>query len=314
MGLQMFPYLYDFTLNGHRVSLATYSVLSVLGVVLAGIIYFWLVPDARRRPVAHLLFLGTLAFVSAAASRLTQMLLDLRLARGASVSLSDLFAQSGSNIIGGMAIGSLLLLLWIWRDPDRMMTWKSLDGLAVAFPFGHMVGRIGCLCAGCCFGIIAEREHALTVTYPETWIVAELAGQPVVHGPRIAAPLISAIGLLVIGTVLLILFRRTTTRGQIAPLYFMLYGPFRFFHDMIRGDIAIKGVWGPLTTGQIFGVLVFVAGAVVFMFYVRRYARGNAGPPFTPLNGRQLGEMDAFGIPASAVKASDSSDIDLIQK
>jgi phosphatidylglycerol:prolipoprotein diacylglycerol transferase len=295
----MLPYLYDFTLQGHRVSLSTYSVMGLLGVVLAGGIYFWLVPDARKRPVAHLLFLGVLIFISAAASRLTQMLLDLRLAVVSDIPVSQLFSQSGSNIIGGISVGSLILLLWIWRDPHRIMTWKSLDALAVAFPFGHMLGRIGCLAAGCCFGIVADHEHALTVTYPDTWIVAEMAGTPIVHGPRIAAPLIAAMGLFAVGTVLLLIFRRTKTRGQVAPLYFILYGVFRSLHDTIRGDISLKGVWGPLTTGQIFGIIAVLAGVVFLALYFVRRRRGDAGEPFLPLNGKPRMESDAFGIDAS---------------
>jgi phosphatidylglycerol:prolipoprotein diacylglycerol transferase len=290
----LFPYVYSFQLGNQTIALATYSLLSILGVVLAGAIYFRLVPDARERPVAHLLMLGTVVVSAAVGSRVTQILLDLRLARRLDLSLWQLIEQSGSNIIGGLVVAGLVLLVFIRRDPHRIMTRQNIDALAVAFPFGHMMGRLGCLAGGCCFGIVCEHPNPLTVTYPDNWIVAELSSVPVTHGPRIAAPLIAAIFLFFIGLALLITYQKTRTRGQIAPLYLLLYGPFRFFHDFIRGDSVLKGVWGPFTTGQWFGMFAVAVGLALLIAYLAAMNAGKCSPPFLPLNGKPPRAADAF--------------------
>jgi len=290
----MYPYLYQFELGSQTVSLATYTVLSVLGIVLAGGVHFLLLRDARERPFAHLMMIGTLVIVAAVASRVTQILLDLRLAQELNLSFFDLIEQSGSNIIGGIVAGGAVILLFAWRDPNRIMTAKSVDALAVAFPLGHMVGRLGCLSAGCCFGVLCPSPSPLTITYPDNWIVAEISELSIPHGPRIAAPLIAAVALFLIGLTLFLVFRFTRSRGQIAPLYLMLYGPFRFFHDYVRGDRILKGVWGPFTTGQWFGIFAFIIGTMMLARFFVRYRRGGCRPPFLTLNGQELGKRDAF--------------------
>ena len=102
-----------------------------------------------------------------------------------------------------------------------------------------------------------------------------------VRGPRIASPLIAAAGLAVIGVVLLVVFRSTTHRGQIVPLYLLLYGPFRFLQEFTRGDPE-RGFLGPLSSGQWFSVAAVVAGGVLLALFVHRRRLGRTLPPYPP--------------------------------
>ncbi len=295
----MFPYLYDFSLGSFRVAMPTYSLFALCGLILSGVVFLALVENARNKPVAYLLFFGTLAFSGGMAGRVTQIAVDLYRTRTLDIPLATLVSASGSSVIGGIVAAGIVLYVYVRFDPHRIMTWHTLDALAVAFPFGHMMGRFGCMAAGCCYGVLCSTPSFLTVTYPDNWIVAELSRHPIAHGPRIAAPLISAAGLFVIGMTLLVVFRSTRNRGQVAALYLLLYGPLRFLHDHIRGDLAAKGIWGPLSTGQWFALVALGAGCGLLLSFHARKKRGRAGPPFLPLNGKGPRLHDAFARPTA---------------
>lgn len=289
----MHPYLFDFTIGNLRIALSTYSLFALLGILLSGFIFMFLTEDGRKKPVAHIIFLGILMVVSFLGSRLTQFLIDLSVKQGQGLTTWQILSTSGSNVTGGIVLGALVVWIYARIDPHRIMSWHTVDVTALSFPFGHMMGRFGCLSAGCCYGRLCE-ECPLTITYPDEWIIDALSPESIVHGPRIAAPLIAAIGLLAIGLVLFIIFKLTKTRGQIAPLYFLLYGVFRFFHDYLRGDLESKGIWGPFSTGQWFGIVAVAVSIALFGIYLYRYVKGLAGPPYLPINGKPPREKDAF--------------------
>jgi phosphatidylglycerol---prolipoprotein diacylglyceryl transferase len=88
---------------------------------------------------------------------------------------------------------------------------RGSDYFAVAVPMGHAIGRVGCFCAGCCYG----RD-----------------GHPV--------QLYEAFGLVLIALAchrrLAQVEARTRDRGDAFRLYLMLYGGLRILLDPLRGD------------------------------------------------------------------------------
>ncbi len=63
--------------------------------------------------------------------------------------LLNLFRSAG--VFYGGLIAAISVALWyMWRH--KMPTWTVTDVFAPGIALGHVVGRLGCLFAGCCFG------------------------------------------------------------------------------------------------------------------------------------------------------------------
>ena len=133
------------------------------------------------------------------------------------------------------------------------------DVFAPALPLGHALGRVGCFLNGCCHG--------------KPW-----SGIAAVHYPQISQPvfpiqLVSSAMNLFICVVLLGLSSRLRRRGQLFPIYMLLYATGRFVVEFARGDYAAGQYVGPFTPAQIICLLLLPVGTV-WLVAVRRSALG----------------------------------------
>jgi len=153
----------------------------------------------------------------------------------------------GGSIFYGSLIGATaLLLLYVKR---RQLPLGNVTDLMACFaPAVHAVGRVGCLCAGCCYGV--EVRHMFTV--PGT----------VYAVPRLPWPLLEAALNLAILAFFLIARPERKRPGTLFPLYLILYSAGRFVLEFFRGD-ASRGVF-LLSTSQ-WIALALIALAVVWL-------------------------------------------------
>lgn len=289
----MYPFLIFRKVGPFYLRISTYGIFVLLGILLTGCIYFLLVENGRQKIISHIIFFTGLLLVFALFSKVTQFLLDFYIKKDEGLTVWALFRQSGSTILGGIIFSIPAVMIFAKIDPLRIVTWQSIDALAVSFPFGHMLGRVGCFFGGCCYGKICN-ECRWTITYPKNWIINIFREEAIPRGPRIPAPLIASIGLFIIGTALLILFLTSKEKGQAAPLYFILYGLFRFFHEFLRGDNDFRGFIGKFSTGQYLSILLTIIGIILFISFLLRRKKGKTGRPFLPLNGKKPFEKDIF--------------------
>ncbi len=63
--------------------------------------------------------------------------------------LVNLFRSAGV-FYGGLIAAVVVALWYLWRH--RMPVWTVTDVFAPGIALGHVIGRLGCLFAGCCFG------------------------------------------------------------------------------------------------------------------------------------------------------------------
>ena len=288
----MHPYLVDYYIWEFHILIPSYPILAMAGIILAGFIYFTQVPDIKTKPVAHIIFFAVVLLAGLIGGRISQFVIDIFIKRPLGFSYGDILKTAGSTVTGGILFATTAALIYARFDPHRIVTWHVLDVLALSFPFGHMLGRLGCFAGGCGYGKLTDPGF-FTVTYPENWIVNAFTDTPIPPGPRIASPLIAAAGLGIIGIVLFILLKFSKTRGHISALYFLLYGPFRFIQEFTRGDL-VRGMLKGLSTGQWFGIVAFCFGFGLMVRYIVRRRRGVAGPPYVPLNGKAPRDKDAF--------------------
>jgi phosphatidylglycerol:prolipoprotein diacylglycerol transferase len=179
--------------------------------------------------------------------------------------LLDLF-RSGGVFYGGL-IAAVAVALWYLRR-HRMPMWTVTDVFAPGIALGHVIGRLGCLFAGCCFGRPTEVPWAITFH-------SEYAAQNV--GTPLGVPL-HPTQLYEAGAELLILVLLIATerRGRPFPgrtfwAYMFLYGISRFIIEFYRGDP--RGTVGMFSTSQ-FLSLIIVPLSIVMLVVLGRRAHG----------------------------------------
>lgn len=140
----------------------------------------------------------------------------------------------------------------------------GLDIAATCIPLGHMMGRLGCLGYGCCYGHPADLPWA--IAFPR------LAGDSL---PRHPTQVYEALGLLLLCTGLEVLYRRRAAsgmdgprRGQVMVAYLASYAALRFVLEFFRGDD--RGPEIVLSVSQWISIGVAVAGAAGALWIQRR--------------------------------------------
>ena len=72
--------------------------------------------------------------------------------------------RSGGVFYGGLIAASLICIYQLRKH--KLPLWQSGDLFAPGIALGYMVGRLGCLAAGCCYGKPTQVAWAITFTDP----------------------------------------------------------------------------------------------------------------------------------------------------
>ena len=257
----MHPILFDFG----RFTIYSYGVLLaaayLLGLQLALI-------RARRRGLdpQRVMDLGIWIIVSAlVGAKLLLLAVDFRQFSARPGELFGLL-RSGGVFYGGLIAGVTVALWYIRRH--RLPLWTTTDVFAPGIALGHIIGRLGCLMAGCCFGRPTSVPWAITFHDPAA---AANVGTPL-GVPLHPTQLYEAGAEALILVVLLALERRGRPfPGRAFWTYMLLYGVSRFAIEFFRGDN--RGiVFGALSTSQ-FVSLIVVPIAVLMLVLLGRGTR-----------------------------------------
>jgi phosphatidylglycerol:prolipoprotein diacylglycerol transferase len=169
--------------------------------------------------------------------------------------------RAGGVFYGGL-IAALLVAFWLVRRYDFSL-WTTADLFAPGIALGHVIGRFGCLLAGCCYGRPTDVPWAITFTNP---LAAANVGTPL-GVPLHPTQLYDAGAELLILAILLGTERRGRTfAGRTFWLYVLLYGVSRFIIEFFRGDD--RGVIMGISTSQ-FVSLIAVPFAIAMLLRLR---------------------------------------------
>jgi phosphatidylglycerol:prolipoprotein diacylglycerol transferase len=183
----------------------------------------------------------------------------------------DLFSlvRVGGVFYGGLIFAFVVGLILVRRY--RLPVWATADMYAPGIALGHVIGRLGCLLAGCCYGRPADVPWAVTFT---SEVARENAGTPL-HEPLHPTQLYDAGGELIILAALLILERRSRGfAGRTFWLYILLYAISRFIVEAYRGDP--RGEMIGLSTSQVVSIAL-VPVALLMLARLRRRATPTGG-------------------------------------
>jgi phosphatidylglycerol:prolipoprotein diacylglycerol transferase len=247
----MYPFLH---VLGREVPM--YWLCGVIGMLSAGVLAMLRRRAARFRTpaddVLHVMLLGLAGAL--AGSKVFQAigLVVTQAARPGFWTLANwtAIAYSGGVFYGGLIGGVAAAAIYIrkYNVDFRDVT----DILVPSVLLFHAFGRVGCFCAGCCYG----REAAWGVAF--THSLGAPNGVPLVPVQLFEA----GFNLLLMAAMLL--FRPERKRpGLLLPLYLLAYAAARFALEFFRGDIG-RGVL-LLSTSQWISLLVILPAAIVLM-------------------------------------------------
>jgi phosphatidylglycerol:prolipoprotein diacylglycerol transferase len=171
-------------------------------------------------------------------------------------------ARSGGVFYGGLILAVAVALWYIRRI--GLPLWTTCDVFAPGIALGHVVGRFGCLFAGCCFGKPTTKPWGITFTDP---FAAANVGTPL-GVPLHPTQLYEAGAEFMI----LLMLLGTERKGRPFPgrtfwLYMLLYAISRFIIEFYRGDE--RGAVGMFSTSQFISI-VLAPLAIGMLFYLSR--------------------------------------------
>ena len=170
--------------------------------------------------------------------------------------------RAGGVFYGGLILSTIVGLLLVRRY--KLPVWKVADVYAPGIALGHVIGRLGCLMAGCCFGRPTDKPWGITFT---DQAAQANAGTPLGE-PLHPTQLYDAGAELAILIFLLVFERRGKPfAGRTFWMYMLLYSISRFIVEIYRGDS--RGTMAGMSTSQFVSLLI-IPTALVMLLRLRR--------------------------------------------
>jgi phosphatidylglycerol---prolipoprotein diacylglyceryl transferase len=163
--------------------------------------------------------------------------------------------EGGLSFHGGLVGGLLAGIVFCRRRGLSFL--RMGDVVAPGVALGYALGRVGCFLNGCCYGGPTDlpwacRFHDPPITGPLT---------PPSHPTQIYASIIN----LGIFSLLLRIFRRQRTTGQVLWSYILFYAVYRFGIEFLRKGVTAQVAAAGLTQAQWASIgMVLAAGAVIY--------------------------------------------------
>ncbi len=168
--------------------------------------------------------------------------------------------KNGYVVYGGILGGILASYIYCRRKRVSFLEYFDLVMPAVSLAQGF--GRIGCFCAGCCYGRETDAWYGIT------FHTSKFAPNGV---KLIPTQLISSVGDFVFCGILLWYASRKPKTGRVAALWMVLYGIGRFLVEFLRNDN--RGSVGALSTSQFISIGIVAAGAVMFAVVPKKFRK-----------------------------------------
>jgi phosphatidylglycerol:prolipoprotein diacylglycerol transferase len=239
----------------------TYGLL-LAAAYLLGLQFALVRARARGLDPNRVMDLGIWIIISAlAGAKLLLLIVDHDKFSMSVSGLTDLVRSAGV-FYGGLIAAVVVALWYLWRH--KMPMWTVTDVFAPGIALGHVIGRMGCLFAGCCFGRETTVPWAITF---HSEFAAQNVGTPLgvpLHPTQLYE---AGAELLILGLLLAFERKGRPYPGRTFWSYMLLYGISRFIVEIYRGDP--RGMVGPLSTSQFVSILI-VPIAVVMLVVLGR--------------------------------------------
>lgn len=229
----MFPYLH--------ITLPTYAVFIFIGGFAVLLLAYSRIDKFQLAFPDFLKCFLICAIGILIGSRLLFVLITIpRLKNITLLKILTLLCNGGFVFYGGLfgALAGIKICQMRW---ERNSFNQLYELAAPCFPLFHTFGRIGCFCAGCCYGLPLQNPIILTNGLQMN---------------RVPVQLLEA-GFNLVLVICLLLIELISKRHQkIFPIYLLSYAAFRFIVEFWRGD-AVRGIWAGLSTSQWISLVIW---------------------------------------------------------
>jgi len=172
--------------------------------------------------------------------------------------------EGGLVFYGGL-IASVIVAVWFMRR-HKLSFWIYSDIFSPAIAIGHVLGRIGCLMAGCCYGRVIDHKAWYSIVFPDNPSCFAPIGVPLYP-----TQIMEAAGELIIFAILFFFRRFKKFDGQIFATYLILYSVLRAFVEYFRGDTSRGFVVEPwISTSTFISILMFLLGVFIYILKMRQ--------------------------------------------
>ena len=236
-----------------RYTIYSYGVFVALGFA-AGIV--WACHGARRAGIQPGLILDLSFYLMLSAiigARLFYVLITYQEYLADPLRIFKIW-EGGLVFYGGLILAGITGTWYILRH--NLPHWQVMDVFAPGIALGHAIGRIGCFCAGCCYGKVCHCSFGIVFKNPQS--LARLGI------PLYPTQLISSLTLFVIFIILILIDRRKRFEGETFWAYILIYSVARFGIEFLRGDPRGFTIPGLISTSQ--GIsLVLIPVSIYFL-------------------------------------------------
>jgi phosphatidylglycerol---prolipoprotein diacylglyceryl transferase len=230
----MYPIIYE----GADLIIYSYPLFMGLGWGFAYQIFFSLTSSTATKLTSQALFWGI--FLSSWIGAKILFLLTYPQDLSSYLGQFSFWLGGGFVFYGGLLGALMFLVVFAFFKPISLPDlWPMLPALT----FGHAIGRIGCLLAGCCFGAPTSFFWGISL-----------------HGHvRHPTQILEMIILTLLGIFLL---RSRRSKSYLLVFYFLTYGTARFGIEFLRGD-DIRGHWPLLSPSQYISLILIMAAGLL---------------------------------------------------
>lgn len=160
--------------------------------------------------------------------------------------------KNGYVVYGGIIGG--ILASYLYCRKKKVSFFQYFDLVMPAVSFAQGFGRIGCFCAGCCYG--RETDAWYGITFHNSSFAPN-------NVKLIPTQLISSAGDFLFCGILLWYASKKPKTGRVAAMWLLLYGVGRFAIEFLRNDF--RGSVLGLSTSQFISVGIVAAGVVLYL-------------------------------------------------
>ncbi|HUF24801.1 MAG TPA: prolipoprotein diacylglyceryl transferase [Vicinamibacterales bacterium] len=173
--------------------------------------------------------------------------------------------RSAGVFYGGLVVATITGFALIRRY--RLPVWTTADLYAPGIALGHVIGRMGCFFAGCCWGKPTDVPWAITFTNPAAAVNVGTPLNVALHPTQLYE---AGAELLILALLLATERRGRPFAGRTFWLYMLLYAVTRFVIEIYRGDP--RGELLGMSTSQFFSVLLLPI-SIAMLYWLSRRSR-----------------------------------------
>ncbi len=160
------------------------------------------------------------------------------------------FLGYGFVFYGGLLGGLAVFIPYCIKK--KLNLGEMINCVVPSIPLIHSIGRIGCFCAGCCYGIPMDPPWGV-------YFRSTLAPHGVALFP---VQLLEAALNLILFCILYTYARKPRKPGKVLGYYLVAYGIERFFLEFLRGDLERGMVFG-ISTSQFISLILIPVGLIL---------------------------------------------------